>query len=358
MNFRNSLMAIALAVAAFSAPVFAQTAPPAADVTLSLTANMPNLKDAKALNTFSGKIIDAQLRETSILKCTAGRSKWAVFHENKTCASQPGSGTELFIAKTNTWVPRVLLGGFYEVQEDGTTEGSTLVYDYQAVGAVAPSKGAFGGSLLLKPELASTGAKGLVDDVLGGLTKQAGSAVINKETDTITFANFCLPSAGYPSDKGTCFNGDAVYSYQNYAWFFRVNAKFKDQDIRLEGNMPFTTPAIPENVDPNKPAVTEYNVSLQIPGQVAASTTTDDDAALFAEFDPDAGLSALPNGISGKLTMKNSAYTEVAIGQETILAATAVQLDGTLHGTGIPLEVVRAFGKLIVEILPETFVGP
>lgn len=353
LNLLAALAAIALMVS----PVVAQTASPPADLTLSLMANMPNLKDNKLQNTFTGKLIDSQLRETVVLKCTAGRSKWAVLHENKTCAFQGGSGTEINIK--NQWIPRVLLGGYYEVQQDGTTNGETLTYDYQGVGAVAPSKGAYSGSLLLKPELAASGAQGLVDDVLAGLTKSAGSAVINKETDTITFANFCVPSAGFPSDKGVCLNGDAVYSYQNFAWFFRVNAKFKDQDIRLEGNMPFTTPAIPENVDADKPAVTEYNVSLQIPGQIAANTSGgDDDAALFAEFDPDAGLSALPNGISGKLTMKNSAYTQVAIGQETIWAATAVQLDGTLHGTGIPLEVVRAFGKLIIEVTPETFVGP
>ena len=352
-----SMAAAVAAVMMISAPVSAQSTPPAADVTLSLTATMPNLRDNKLENTFNGKLTDAQLRESVTLKCTAGRSKWALFHTNKVCGFQQGSAVEINVK--GVWSPRVLIGGYYEVTESGSTDASKLTYGYQPVGAVAASAATYTGEMVLKPELASGGAKGLVDDVLAGITAKEGGGVINTETDTITFNNLCVPSGGFPSDKGTCFSGDGVYSYQSFSWFFRLSAKFADQVYALEGNMPFTSPAIPENTNMDKPTVTEYNVTLTDPkfaGTAAAGG--DEDAALFAEFDADAGLGNAPKGITGKLTMKNTGYVDVQIGQETIPVASGVQLDGTLHGNEIPLPVVRAFAKLIVEILPETFVGP
>lgn len=354
-----SMLAGALVLAMLSHPVVAQSPAPAADVTLSLTATMPNLKEPKVENTFVGKITDAQLREAVTQKCTAGRSKWVLFHSNKVCGYQQGSAVEIFV--NNTWMPRVLIGGYYEVTESGSTDGSKLTYNYQPVGKVAASNATYTGEMVLKPELKSGGAQGLVDDVLSGLKAKEGGGVINTETDSITFNNFCVPSGGFPSDKGTCFSGDGVYSYQSYSWFFRLAATDKKDGTvyALEGNMPFTAPAIPENTNPDKPAVTEYNITLTDPKDVSVTSTGgDEDAALFAEFDPDAGFSSAPKGITGKLTMKNTGYVDVEIGQETIPVASGVQLDGVLHGNGVPLTVVRSFGKLIVEVLPETFVGP
>lgn len=356
MNKKLILVATALlAIAYASPPVFAQSEP-SADVKVGLTATMPNLRDNKLQNTFIGSLLDSQVRETVNLKCTAGHSKWAILHENKVCGFQGGSNAEISVK--GTWYPRLLIGGGYEVTQTGSTDATSITYGYQPVGGVGQSNATFTGELLLKPELASGGAKGLVDDVLAGLTSKAGGGVINRETDTITFNNFCVPSAGFPSDKGTCFNGDAVYSYQQFSWYFRLTAKHKDVSYQLEGNMPFTTPAVAENVDPNKPAVTEYNVTLSDPKALPATSTVDEDEALFAEFDPDSAFGQLPTGITGKLTMKNSSYVDVQIGQETLPVASNVQLDGTLHGNGVPLPVVRSFAKLIVEILPETFVGP
>ncbi len=352
------LLAAAVAAALMIAPVSAQTPAPPADVTVSLSAKMPNLKEPKVENTFVGRITDAQLREAVTLKCTAGRSKWAIFHVNKVCGFQQGSAVEINI--NNTWYPRVLIGGYYEVTESGSTDASKLTYGYQPVGKVAASNATYTGELVLKPELSSGGAKGLVDDVLAGLKAKEGGGVINTETDTITFNNFCVPSGGFPSDKGTCFNGDGVYSYQSYSWFFRLTAKFADQNYALEGNMPFTTPAVAENTNPDKPAITEYNVTLTDPNAVAqiGAMGGDEDAALFAEFDPDAGFGSAPKGITGKLVMANAGYVDVQIGQETIPVASGVELTGTLHGNEVPLPVVRAFAKILIEILPETFVGP
>lgn len=349
------LIAAALfAAASFAAPAMAQTSGPVS-VDVALNATMPNLRDNKLQNVFVGSFTDEQVRETVTQKCTAGRSKWAFMHENKICGYQGGSNAEINIK--GNWVPRVMIGGGYEVTGSGSTDAAGITYSYQPVGNSQPAPATMTGELLLKPELASSGAKGLVDDVLNGLTSKAGGGVINRETDTITFNNVCFPSAGFPSDAGTCFNGDAVYSYQQFAWYFRLTAKHKDVSYALEGNLPFTAPNVPENTDPNKPAVTEYNITLSDP-KANTATAGDDDAALFAEFDADASLAYMPNGITGKLTMKNSSYVDVQIGTETIPAATNVQLSGKIIGNGIPLPVVRSFAKIIVEILPETFVGP
>lgn len=354
---RMMLFAAAAAAALMISPVMAQTAPPPADVTVSISAKLPNLKEPKVENTFLGRITDAQLREVVTLKCTAGRSKWAFFHENKVCGFQQGSAVEINV--NNTWYPRVLIGGYYEVTQSGSTDGAKLTYAYQPVGKVAGSNSTYTGELMLKPELSSGGAKGLVDDVLAGIKSKEGGGVINTETDTISFNNFCVPSGGFPSDKGTCFNGDGVYSYQSYSWFFRLTAKFADKIYKLEGNMPFTSPIVPENTNPDKPSITEYNVTLTDPDDVSAATTGgDEDAALFAEFDADAGFGASPKGITGKLTMNNAGYVDVQIGSETIPVASGVELTGTLHGNEVPLPVVRAFAKILVEVLPETFVGP
>jgi hypothetical protein len=125
------------------------------------------------------------------------------------------------------------------VKSDGFTEGGTMAINYLAVGKVPASNASFGGSMMLKPEVMSTGASLLRDTILKSM-KKTEKGLIDERVDTVQFVNFTLPSAGLPSDKGCIWNGDMIYAYQTSSWFIDVKAKCNNKEFALKGNMPLT----------------------------------------------------------------------------------------------------------------------
>ena len=341
---RLLIAALALATPlAVPSIALAQTAPAAA-VTFTTLADMPTLKDNSKQDSFTVGLTDAQIKTQLIINCTAGHTDLFVMRKDKVCAFQNGSGGSILNPKTNQWLPRAQFLGAYTVTADGTTDGKAMSMNYLALGTVPASQMQFGGSLNLKPELTSSGAAGLKDLVLKKLQGDSTSP-INTAVDTIDFNQFFVPGAGLPSDKGCTWSGNAIFAYQTYSWFFKVNANCAGKTYQMSGNMPFTD-------SPGKQDQTQYDVVLTLP---SAQATTDD--ALFAPAGGgDGDLFAAADGISGQIIMKNSNMVDVTVDNDKITTPMNVDASGTLTGTNVPLEVVRSFATLI-GILPSTFFG-
>jgi hypothetical protein len=335
--------ALALSTAALAvSPALAQTVP--ATVNFTTLADMPTLKDNTKQDHFTVGLTDGQIKTQLVIDCTAGHTDLMIIRKDKVCAFQNGSGASILNPKTNQWLPRTQFVGAYTVTADGSTDGKAMSVNYLALGNVAPSQAQFGGSLNLKPELTSTGAAGLQDLVLKKLQGDATSP-INTAVDTIDFNRFFVPGAGLPSDKGCTWNGNAIFAYQTYSWFFKVSAECSGKTYELSGNMPFTD-------SPGVAGQTQYDLVLTVP-----SATTQSDDALFADASGgDGDLFASADGISGQIIMKNSNMVNVTVDNEQISTPAYVDASGSLNGTNVPLEVVRSFATLI-GILPSTFFG-
>jgi len=334
--------ALALSAALAASPVLAQAVP--AEVKFTTIADMPTLKDNTKQDHFTVGLTDGQIKTQLILNCTAGHTDLFVMRKDKVCAFQNGSGGSILNPKTNQWLPRTQFTGAYTVTADGTTDGKAMSINYLALGTVAPSQAQFDGSLNLKPELASTGAAGLKDLVLKKLQGDTSSP-INTAVDTIDFNRFFVPGAGLPSDKGCTWNGNAIFAYQTYSWFFKVTANCAGKSYDLSGNMPFTN-------SPNTNDQTQYDLVLTLPSATAQS----DDALFASTGGGDNDLFASADGISGQIIMKNSDNVDVTVDGQKITTPANVQATGSLTGKNVPLEVVRSFATLI-GLLPSTFFG-
>jgi len=337
------MAALAFSAAAVAlSPALAQTVP--ATVNFTTIADMPTLKDNSKQDHFTVGLTDAQIKTQLIIDCTAGHTDLMIIRKDKVCAFQNGSGGSILNPKTNQFLPRTQFVGAYTVTADGTTDGKAMSINYLALGTVAPSQAQFGGSLNLKPELTSSGAAGLKDKVLQKLQGDSSSP-INTAVDTIDFNRFFVPGAGLPSDKGCTWNGNAIFAYQTYSWFFKVSAECAGKTYELSGNMPFTD-------TPGVTGQTQYDLVLTLP-----STTTQSDDALFADAGGgDGDLFASADGISGQIIMKNSQMVNVTVDNEQISTPAYVDASGSFKGTNVPVEVVRSFATLI-GILPSTFFG-
>lgn len=341
---RLLIAALALAVpVALPSLALAQAAPTAATVAFTTLANMPTLTDNSKQDSFTVGLTDAQIKTQLIINCTAGHTDLFVMRKDKVCAFQNGSGGSIMNPKTNQWLPRTQFLGAYTVTADGTTDGKAMSMNYLALGTVPASQMQFGGSLNLKPELASSGAAGLKDLVLKKLQGDSSSP-INTAVDTIDFNQFFVPGAGLPSDKGCTWSGNAIFAYQTYSWFFKVNASCAGKTYALSGNMPFTD-------SPGKQDQTQYDLVLTLPSAQAAS-----DDGLFASAGGDGDLFAAADGISGQIIMKNSSMVDVTVDNDKITTPMNVDASGSLRGNNVPVEVVRSFAT-IIGILPSTFFG-
>lgn len=340
---KHLMAALAFSAAAVAlSPALAQTVP--ATVNFTTIADMPTLKDNSKQDHFTVGLADGQIKTQLIIDCTAGHTDLMIIRKDKVCAFQNGSGGSILNPKTNQFLPRTQFVGAYTVTADGTTDGKAMSINYLALGTVAPSQAQFGGSLNLKPELTSSGAAGLKDTVLKKLQGDSSSP-INTAVDTIDFNRFFVPGAGLPSDKGCTWNGNAIFAYQTYSWFFKVSADCAGKTYELSGNMPFTD-------TPGVEGQTQYDLVLTLP---SAQTASDD--ALFADAGGgDGDLFAAADGISGQIIMKNSNMVNVMVDNEQISTPAYVDASGSLTGTNVPLEVVRSFATLI-GILPSTFFG-
>jgi hypothetical protein len=238
---------------------------------------------------------------------------------------------------------RTQYSGGWVVKSDGFTDGANMAVNYLALGKVPASNGRFAGTMMLKPDVPSTGASLLRDTILKRV-KKTESGLIDERIDTVQFNNFTVPSAGLPSDKGCVWNGDMVYSYQTASWFIDVRAKCSGKEFPLKGNMPFTE-------TPNVGNQHQYDLVLTLP---SADASTDE--ALFAAPEGDADLFAAADGISGQIIMKESGFVDVEVDGKIDKLATEIDATGAFNGQNVPLEAVRSFGT-IVGIMARTFFG-
>jgi hypothetical protein len=321
--------------------LFTATAAAAADpVTFTMKASMPSLRDVANKDTFTVGLADKQVE--SSLKITCQGAKAGIISGQAESCAVTGNGA-LINPANGKKLQRTQYAGGWVVKSDGFTEGSTMAVNYLTVGKVPASNANFGGSMMLKPEVKSTGASLLRDTILNRV-KTTEKGLIDERIDSVQFVNFTIPSAGLPSDKGCVWNGDMVYSYQTESWFMDLKAKCNGKEFPLKGNMPFT-------LTPNVGNQHQYDLTLTLPSADIAS-----DDALFANPEGDADLFASADGITGQIIMKESAYVDVEVDGATDKVASEIDATGTLTGQNVPIEAVRSLGT-IIGIMARTFFG-
>ncbi len=309
-------------------------------VNFTMKASMPSLRDVANKDTFTVGLSDKQVE--SSLKITCQAAKAGIISGQAESCAVTGNGALLNPANGKK-LQRTQYAGGWVVKSDGFTEGGTLSVNYLTVGKVPASNAAFGGSMMLKPEVKSTGASLLRDTILKRV-KTTEKGLIDERVDTVQFVNFTIPSAGLPSDKGCIWNGDMVFSYQTQSWFMDLKSKCNGKEFALKGNMPLTA-------TPNVGNQKQYDLTLTLP-----SADIQSDEALFANPEGDADLFAAADGISAQIIMKESAYVDVEVDGTTDKLASEIDATGTFTGQNIPIEAVRSMGT-IVGIMARTFFG-
>jgi hypothetical protein len=309
-------------------------------VNFTMKASMPSLRDVANKDNFTIGLSDPKVESSLKITCQAATAG-IVSGQAESCAVT-GNGA-LVNPANGQKLQRTQYSGGWIVKSDGFTDGANMAVNYLALGKVPASNGRFAGTMMLKPDVPSTGASLLRDTILKRV-KKTESGLIDERVDTVQFNNFTVPSAGLPSDKGCVWNGDMVYSYQTASWFIDVRAKCSGKEFPLKGNMPFTE-------TPNVGNQHQYDLVLTLP---SADASTDE--ALFAAPEGDADLFAAADGISGQIIMKESAYVDVEVDGKIDKLATEIDASGNFTGQNIPLEAVRSFGT-IVGIMARTFFG-
>jgi hypothetical protein len=339
MSYRTTaLTLLAVSIGSLCAPAATWAAD---NVSFAMKASMPSLRDKSNKDTFNVTLGDKQVESALKIICQ-GAEAGIISGQAESCAVT-GNGA-LINPNNGQKLQRTQYAGGWVVKSDGFTEGGTLAVNYLAVGKVAASNTAFAGSLMLKPEVPSTGASLLRDTILKNM-KKTEKGLIDERVDTVQFVNFMVPSAGLPSDKGCVWNGDMVFSYQTQSWFMDLKAKCNNKDVALKGNMPLTA-------TPNVGNQKQYDLTLTLP---SADGSTDE--ALFqAPAEGDVDLFAAADGISGQIIMKESAYVDVEVDGQTDKLASEIDATGTFTGNNVPLEAVRSFST-IVGIMARTFFG-
>ena len=280
------------------------------------------------------------------MAASRAKYKFVFLHKDKAC-SVSGNGSIINPANKQL-LPRTQYMGGYVVKQDGTTDGSTMIVNYLALGKAQAAQTPFSGSLNLKPELTSSGAAALTQAVLKKLNTSAGGNLIDSRVDTVDLNSLYIPSAGFPSDKGCMWSGNMVFAYQTNSWFLDLRAGCNGKDYSFKGNMPWTeTSGVADQ--------TEYNLTLT--STAAATPATDD--SLFASTSGDAGnadLFSTVDGISGHIVMKQSNMVTVQIDGKDTSTPSQVDATGTLTGNNIPVDTVRSLG-LLFGILSENLFG-
>ncbi len=332
---------------AFSLSVFALLslsvqATAAETVNFTMKASQKSLRDESQKDTFTVTVSDRQVETSFKITCQSAVAG-IISGQSESCAVT-GNGA-LLNPNTGQKLQRTQYAGGWVVKSDGFTDGANMTVNYLALGKVPASGGGFAGSMMLKPEVPSTGASLLRDTILKRM-KKVESGLIDERVDTVQFNNFLVPSAGLPSDKGCTWNGDMIYSYQTESWFMDIKAKCDKKEYALKGNMPFTA-------TPNVGNQNQYDLTLTMP---SATDDPANDEALFADATGDADLFAAADGLSGQIIMKESAYVDVEVDGAPEKVASEIDASGTITGNNVPLELTRSF-SMIVGIMARTFFG-
>lgn len=331
---KSPLLLASAALLALTAPAFAQSTTETVDLTVRV--NQPSLFDADRQDVFNGIVDDRSGTTTLEVVCSAGASAWLGLSRIDEACSVAGNGIIKNPNNPAQTLPRVAYMGGFTIQagQDGYTDASTIQANYLRAGAAGASNEAFGGSLVMMPENPSASATALGERLMQRLRETAaGTAAVDfsTEIDSIRFENFTIPHVGQQGSESCSWTGDAIYAYANDSWQMELDVRCGADSYRLEGNMPLVDAAA------GSAHSQEYVVNLVLPGAGGGDP--------FAAADPFATI----DGITGTLRMTNA-------GRQTDGVYENVSIEGELVGTGVPLELLRGYGEIMV-IFARTFFG-
>jgi hypothetical protein len=319
----------------FAATAHAQATPEV--VSLTLTAKQPTLFDDDAKDTFVGTVDDRLGTTKYEVVCSAGASAWLGLSRVDEACAVSGNGVIKNPNNPAQTLPRLsYMGGFtIEADQDGYTDMTTIAANYLRAGAAGAENTSFRGNVVMMPENPSAGAMALGAAVIANLKEKAAgteSVEYSTEIDAIRFENFTIPHVGHQSSASCSWTGDAIFAYANDSWQMAFDVRCGDQSFRLEGNMPLIdAPAGSEHQQ-------EYSLNLVLPGAGGGDP--------FAAADPFAVI----DGVTGVLKISNSGRsTDDGVYEN-------VDVSGELTGSGVPLELVRGYGQILV-IFGRTFFG-
>lgn len=305
-------------------------------VMFTLAAQQPSLFDDDRQDTFRGSVDDRLGTTTYEVVCSAGASAWLGLSRIDEACSVSGTGLIKNPSNPSQTLPRInYMGGFtIEADADGYANAETILANYLRAGAAGAENTTFKGNLVMMPESPSASAMALGQALIENLRETAtGTAAVefSTEIDSIRFDNFTVPHVGHQGSTACSWTGDAIFAYANNSWQMQFDVRCGADSYRLEGNMPLIDAAT--GMDHQQ----EYSLNLVLPGAGGGDP--------FAAADPFAAI----DGVTATLKITNS-------GRSTEGVFENVNVVGELTGQGVPLELVRGYGQILV-IFGRTFFG-
>jgi hypothetical protein len=331
---KNFSLSILATLVFMTGSAFAQS--PSNEVRVKMTISQPTLLDKTKQDTFDGSVDDASGTTSFKVICSAGADGKFVFDRVDESCSVSGNGVIKNPNNPSQTLPRINYSGGFRVNggKDGYTDASTLVSNYLRVGTASAENSSFKGSLVMMPEKPSASAIALRDRLLKRLsqaTTGTKAQEFDKKIDSVRFNDFVVPHVGLGNSQPCSWTGDLIYAYVNEAWQGSFTVKCGDENYKLEGNMPLIKAAAGAGHQE------EYRLNLVVAGKGSSDP--------FASADPFATV----NGVVGTMQLKNSGHNVEGV-------FVNVTVTGDLKGTGVPLELTRSFGQIMI-IFARTFFG-
>lgn len=316
-------------------PLLAQSTTDQVSVTMEIS--QPSLFSSDEKDVFKGTVDDRSGTTSLVVTCSAGASAWLGLSRIDEACAVNGNGTIKNPNNPSQSLPRISYSGGFtvEAKSDGYTNAGTILANYLRAGSAGAENSSFRGNLVMAPENPSASAKALGNQLIKQLQETAtGTEAItyNTQIDSVRFDNFIVPHVGQRDSASCAWSGDAIYAYANDAWQMKFEVKCGDLSFALEGNMPLADAAAGSSHQQ------EYQLNLVLPGVGGGDP--------FAAADP----FAVVDGVTGSMRMTNSGRAN----EDGIYEK--VQVQGDLTGVGVPLELTRSFGQILV-IFGRTWFG-
>lgn len=334
---RTRIQTLCIASLAALTPMAALAQSATEHVTVVIDINQPSLFSADSQDVFKGTIDDRSGSTTIQATCSAGASAWLGLSRIDEACAVSGNGTIKNPNNPSQSLPRISYSGGFTVEADadGYTNASTILANYLRAGSAGAENSSFKGNLVMQPENPSASARALGDSLIKQLQETAtGTEAVtyNTEIDSVRFENFTVPHVGQRDSASCSWTGDAIYAYANEAWQMKFDVKCGDLAFALEGNMPLADAAA------GSAHQQEYQLNLVLPGAGGGDP--------FAAADP----FAVVDGVTGTIRLTNSGRANDDGVYEK------VRVEGDLNGVGVPLELTRSFGEILV-VLARTWFG-
>jgi hypothetical protein len=298
-------------------------------VAVRMDISQPSLFSSDRQDVFKGTVDDRSGTTTLEITCSAGASAWLGLSRIDEACAVSGNGTIKNPNNPAQSLPRISYSGGFtvEAKEDGYTNVSTILANYLRAGSAGAENSSFKGNVVMQPENPSASARALGDSLIKSLQETAtGTEAVtyNTEIDSVRFENFTVPHVGQRDSAPCSWTGDAIYAYANDAWQMKFDVKCGDLSFGLEGNMPLA------DAPGGSAHQQEYQLNLVLPGAGGGDP--------FAAADP----FAVVDGVTGTIRLTNSGRANDDGVYEK------VQVEGELVGVGVPLELTRGFGEILV----------